>query len=757
MTSLQRMVLVAIGTALVWPHAPLLAQDSTMAPRMFNLGADSALASWPQLKLPDSASVPASERRAWLELARGTRLLRESRGSADRTGLDAAQAAFDEAIYRAPPNWPEPWYGLALVDFALDSIGAVVKPSMHSGAGVHYQEAAIQALGRALQADSTYGPAAELLGDVLVPFSERGLDADIQLAVRRAAVSSAVPSTWLALGRVFRSRQLPDSAIWAFGRFLALGGDSGVAMLEQARNLSVLGRDQAAVAVYLAGSDAAGRLGRALYRRDIAWVASGEELHAFDAASPDSVGAFVRTFWSKRDAEDLRAPGERLAEHLRRWRYVFTHFQLSSRLGGATSLNSANCGPGAFTSLRDDRRTPDGMDSPDLQLFSPGVYAATKRGHRVIDDRGLIYMRHGEPDQRAAFHGIRIGVVQTYPNASWKYATPNGTLLFHFCGSASLGTQAPTTLVEMLPLDFDVLSSRMGLDGRYQRLAREMSSSSGRLLVQQLVREGRGAIEIGLATDDYLPDFKHAIAPLVQFLVAGFRPGGRGDVVVVFALSGEDLAGVPLEDGQTGYRLALRLIATSAQGEVRRIDTTRSFRARRELTQEQYLFALEDLTLPAGEWTVRLAVQQHDSDAGGAVERIGVVIPPDDSLALSDLVLGREGADLRWRGPNGDVALNPLDAYPRHGGAELYYEIKGTREGSSYHTELAVRSVAEGAEGDVLLSFDEVADGSIVRSRRAIGLDQLHEGQYRMTVTVTEQETGRKASRSRLLNVRSGS
>jgi hypothetical protein len=41
-----------------------------------------------------------------------------------------------------------------------------------------------------------------------------------------------------------------------------------------------------------------------------------------------------------------------------------------------------------------------------------------------------------------------------------------------------------------------------------------------------------------------------------------------------------------------------------------------------------------------------------------------------------------------------------------------------------------------------------------VRARRSIGLSKLEPGQYQITVTVTEQGTGKTAVQSRYLNVR---
>ncbi|HET7601616.1 MAG TPA: hypothetical protein VFK36_01280, partial [Gemmatimonadales bacterium] len=615
-----------------------------------------------QIASADSAAVMASTERtvlnrdksdAFLLMQAALAQLRVGQISADRAPLDRAQALFDEAVYRAPDDWPWPWYGLAIADLVLDSVDAVVKASMHAGAGVYYHDAALHALGKALEADSSFDLAAQLLGDILLPFGERSLNDETVRAVRRAARANTAASPWLALGRVYRNLHQTDSALDAFRHYVELGGDSGLGLLEQARSLYVHGDIGPATTAYYRGANVQTPLGRESYRRDVAWVATPEELAAFDAAPAGSVGNFVRGFWAKRDAEDLRAPGERLAEHVRRWRYVFEHFQLSARAEGTTQSSGADCAPNPYRKAVTASGNLAVMSAIplDVALFEPGRYAATWRGKRQVDDRGIIYMRHGEPDQRAAYHGRQT---MTHPDESWKYLTPSGTLIFHFCGSMALGTQAPTTLVEMLPLIGDVLGSRMALDMRYQFLKMHLTDNSGRLMLQQLIREGWHNIQIGLSTDEFRPVFKHQLRPSAQF----YAVGEPGQVLVVFALSGDRLQGEPLPDGGTGYPVSLRVIATNAGGDIARIDTTRRFYAKPALGKDQFLFGVERLSLAPGTWNVRLMVTQDSLDAGGAIERVGTVVPGAKAFALSDLVLGREGSGLTWQSGAGPVPLN---------------------------------------------------------------------------------------------------
>ncbi len=730
----------------------------------------------------EQAQVQQHQADASLLLQAGLVQLRAGELSPGRAALDRAQALFDEAIYRAPEDWPWPWYGLALTDLALDSSGAVVKSSMHSGAGVYYHDAALHALGQALDADSSFVPAAALLGDILLPFGERGLNGELKRAVRRAAATNQVPTPWLALGRVYRNLHEPDSAVAAFRQYVALGGDSALGLLEQARSLYDLGQVSAATTSYLEGARIADSLAREQYRRDLAWVATPDELAAFDAAPLDSMGAFVAAFWAKRDAEELRAPGERLAEHVRRWRYVFEHFQVSARAEGTPQRGGANCGPGIIPSLRDD---PEQTSAPDLQLLEPGVYAATWRGKRQVDDRGLIYMRHGAPDERAAaaqeralstapLPGKRVteatpAQTETRPNESWKYVTPHGTLLFHFCGSLALGTSAATTLVAMLPLNPEMIGARAGLDPRFAALEGELrttdpasqrskilsgtTSGVAQSLVQQLVRDGKRDIAVGLSSDEFPVNYAKRIEVLAQFYAVGQPADRTGRVLAVFALAGDQLTPTPLPQGGVVYSLALRFIATDAAAHIIRQDTTRYFRAADTLRQGQYLYGTEEMPLGAGTWDVRLLVTQPDVDAGGALERRAVMLAPGSQLGLSDLVFGREGSGLAWHSPAGDVPLSPLDAYPRSGSVEVYYELSGATTGREYQTQLELKGIAGDAKGEVRLGFSEKATGPMMRLRRSVALDPLKGGQYRMTMTVTEEGSGKSVTRSRLLNV----
>jgi hypothetical protein len=147
----------------------------------------------------------------------------------------------------------------------------------------------------------------------------------------------------------------------------------------------------------------------------------------------------------------------------------------------------------------------------------------------------------------------------------------------------------------------------------------------------------------------------------------------------------------------------------------------------------------------------RLAIERDDT-TGHVFERDTLVLPPvaSSSLALSDLVLGRRDANVRWLPSTGDtVFMNPLGTFRRSESLELYYEIVGAVPGERHGTELSVRKGAgrgvdyqlgrSGAGGSRLsLRSEEVAPPEPHwRIQRSVSLDRLKPGDYTLEVSVT--------------------
>jgi len=157
-----------------------------------------------------------------------------------------------------------------------------------------------------------------------------------------------------------------------------------------------------------------------------------------------------------------------------------------------------------------------------------------------------------------------------------------------------------------------------------------------------------------------------------------------------------------------------------------------------------------------------------DASTPGIGQLYGSVFPIPDytgtQLMLSDIALGDPGATEGWRRGDVTLALLPTSQFPV-GSFDVYYEVYNLPTGHPYITEIAVEPVDEtgaprvGAGGIVRARFDGTAastpDGSLGELRRVD--TSLARGHYRLTVTVTDQETGETTTGSRPFQVRGGS
>ena len=697
----------------------------------------------------------------------------------------------DEAAYRAPRSAPA-WYNLALLKLELDRRAAPVKATMHQGQGESWRHGALAALARSLAADSAYRPAASTLAGLLVASDQSELEPAIQRAVHTAAGTGAGADAWLALARMQRTLGRQDSVLAALRSYLRSGGDSGVADLEAARALSALGRADSAVAAYEQGARHAGPDGRRLYRADVGWVATPAELASFDSTTAATFGEWMRNFWRRRDVTALRPEGERLAEHLRRWNYVREHFRIVGRTEGAQFSDGPGAGaPPADPALAGASDVANDLGA--LGALAPDAYSLVEGGRRTLDDRAVVYLRHGEPDNRASWAAGSLGNNEhgcIVANESWQYTLPTGNLLLHFCSSRRLGSTAPTTLVAMLPLYHDLVDSRGALDPRYAYLAAQLQDLAlhSKLAGQQAQLNAMGAAggntyqsattDLGLLirpedvtsmreagqtqmatalhTDTYVQRYESSLKPVVQLYAVG-QPGDAPHLLIVFAIPGDRLKPVT-RAGVTGvlYPLSIRTIAVGPTGlDVLRSDTTRFFHVADTLKAGSWLNGLLELPLPTGRHDVRVLFTQPGSTAAAAAGRDAMTAGTAGSLALSDLVAGRQGAGLVWANQGDPVPLNPLDVYSRSSAMELYYDVSGMVPGRSYRTTIELsRSLAIGTGDQVRVSFSDKASVPAQHVRRTLELSTLKGGQYRLVLRVQDAETGATVARERLVNVR---
>ncbi|HXI21488.1 MAG TPA: hypothetical protein VNH46_10405, partial [Gemmatimonadales bacterium] len=529
-------------------------------------------------------SEGSGEARALRTLRAGLVLLRRGELGRSRDPYDAAIRAVERAL-DLHADWPYAWYASGLVRLAMWDHGLVAKATHYQHAGESYRAAAMTAFGRALEADSGFVPAAAALSGILLSMGHGALPNRFTDVLQRAAVVRGMPaSVPLVLARLrYAAGDLPD-ALAALAAYGDAGGDAGLQSLERARVLVASGRTEDAVRAYEAGLEVMGEDGRAEYRNDLAWIGTTGELARFDSLPANEVAGWIHNFWRERDVLSLRQSGERLAEHLRRWAYVHRCY-LVHRPDDAP-IHAAGEVPEDQQDLFAEYDEDVSVVMTSIGLGVPG-FAPYRRTQWEIDDRGVIYLRHGEPDQTAFDPAAP-------PNESWAYDLPEGRRIFHFMGSRALGTTAATTLVAALPMDPDLLDSRGALDPRYSRIASDMQrridqvrgervkyelANPGAVLermqreaaaltgaaaavqasavaadkhraapsilepetVYREVAAGRNAIAAALSTDGFPQHFDAALDAVAQVYAVGVSPEDPR-LLVAFAVPGKRLA-----------------------------------------------------------------------------------------------------------------------------------------------------------------------------------------------------------------------
>jgi len=651
---------------------------------------------------------------------------------------DDAASEFQWAI-DLQPTWPYAWYGMGIAEYGVGDSQISFVTGLKTMLGKDALTRSAMAFAKSAEVDPGFSRG-------LVELSNTALRQRVNIklgvaldALRRSAPTPAAhdAQVLLARGRVEREVGDGDSALAAFHGYLERGPDRSLGQLEIARTLFLLGRFDG-VQPYYEGAASDDSVSVAAYRADLATIASDSVLREFDHQTGAQRVAYLRNFWTERDRAELRADGERLREHYRRLFYARKNFQL-------TALN----------------RHYD-------------IVERYRSGSRDFDDRGVIYIRHGEPASRATYAAPGLE-----PNESWRYTRPDGDLLFHFVAREDVQDfKLVESLFDVLgfsqqialrgdkagqnPVAEQLMLSREQLSPIYERLQSAGQIGSGQYQAEER-RMGQESIALGTTTDSYQLRFVEDLRVRTDVLAVGHDSSGTL-VQITYAISGKGLEPVTVTRGYL-YSVRVRFAANDRLGRVvASLDTTRHFVSPEPVPEGEHLVGRLALPVPRGRFEYRLAIQQG--------EEAGVVLPRDtvrvggntsDALALSDLVLGSRTANLTWRRSEQDTVLfNPLETFKRSDEMQLYYEVEGLRPGAPYQVRLAVRrqggggglfrKIFGGGSAALSLKFDAQAVAALESAHRGLQLDQLKPGSYVLEVTVTDDQ-GRRDQRMRPFKV----
>ncbi|MGH7562987.1 MAG: GWxTD domain-containing protein [Gemmatimonadota bacterium] len=752
-------LLLAVLVAILLPGRPASAQfiDEHFAP---------------VAAVPDSGTYPAPVQQAILE---GYRQLGQVASPADDIHLDAAERAFERAL-DVDPRASHALNGLGIYELGKDTQWLVLLESLKKILNRDHISMAIGAFERALAIEPQFHAARFNLA--LAYRQARGEENYGKAIAELERLLGEVPefpqagfllaATYRDAGDLERMATAIESspagpALPAAGRQLLL-----------AYALINAEREAEGTQAYWAGLDAITTEHEShLYWFDIRPIAGSENDAEFRSLDVEERKGFLRDFWQRLADTSFVTVDDRLAEHYRRLEHAYRNFRLTL---------------------------------PERRHYS-GAAAYVPAWQTGFDDRGVIYLRHGPPDDTASYSGPEIE-----QNISWKYEQPSGEpLVFHFVSDEDvrdfklvrrLSDAIITNATKMTGQTMlsgvcdqglsstcdsydarilasnrralrDLYASRGNLDPYYDRVATGLDA-------QMLTREeGNLAADIAVGTTTESYELVGGGLPALVYPVPFEAPDGGTTVAFYYALPTTEISVLPRPAGgsQVDYRYQLVVKGPGEETAVRQQEDL-TVASARPIPREAgvMLPGVRTVTVPPGQY--RYGMKMTDLNSGRSGIARGSVTVDDFSaggLALSGVVLASHvgpASDpanpfVRWD----RIKVLPLPSrmFLRSQPVFVYYEVYGlagaeARYRTTYTLESrepdrnvvarffsAVGELLSGGEeeGAVTYSFERSQSGDTdpLLEYFSLEVSESPPGEYLLTVEVEDLSSGASARR----------
>jgi hypothetical protein len=552
-----------------------------------------------------------------------------------------------------------------------------------------------------------------------------------------AVVATALSQLESALGNL-------DAAVAAASSATEMEAASASALRAQAAALlRQKGQTEAGARAYFAGVDLLDAESAGQYFEDLVAVANDAERAQWENADLETRKQFLKKFWNMRAASAGTTVGERMAEHYIRLAAAHERYRRTGKRGAA---------PGGSLVLSK-------YDADALPF----------------DDRGLILVRHGEPDET-----VRTSDVDLRPNETWVYRSTSGgskNTLYNFVQLRDgtdfrlvddlLAALDPSTRGIPGEAAYKLLTDRQEYEPRYAALAAQydafnsmtrrntITEAAGSIAERRtrLAQEMRAVALEGLATDSDQPDFTGDL-PFYYDLYS-FKGGDeRTQVTVAAAIPGTSVSGTQVGPAFIYSLQASLIVIDTATSQVVRKDTVMTMRSPRVLGENEHLRLHMDLHAPYSKTSIhRIVIRDLVTPGKGQLYGGDADIKnfTSNTLMLSDIVLA-EPDNGTWRRGDVKLGLVPPRQFMEGRPLRLFYEIYNLPADTDYRTEIIMEPM-EGETGfgrlkrlfgggtgrGVNTSFDGVSppnSNGVVQEMRQVTA-QVKPGKYRVTVRVT--------------------
>ena len=414
-------------------------------------------------------------------------------------------------------------------------------------------------------------------------------------------------------------------------------------------------------------------------------VASRAEANRWGDLGEQARAEFLRGFWKRRDVFPLTPENERLAEHFQRLKRCREDYDLKSNGRSYLTMNDR------FKDL-----------SPDLPFYSSDVvYEYLSAVGPWLDHRGLVFVRHGEPERGVkTTTGVRA--------ESWLYYRWTQTpLMFHFIDRRGVGefvvtlNLAQATANNPLEDDPEVVVSSSGSfrDFRslyasratFHQLFQQMATSRSRYQVEEIIYQEASMMaaflkEVWLDETSNLID-KDDLLPFAAYSANFRRDSDLVDTYVYYAIPEKELA----KEGPK-FEFDATVVIYDADWREELGSAEHHFRyerppGKKPNKQDLLVGALELEALPPGRYKFAFQIRERHSDKIG-VAKGGLTVDyyGPGWVDVSDLLLAESvtpsSQATRFDRHGHKVIPIPTRTLPQGREGKLYYEVYDLESGA---------------------------------------------------------------------------
>jgi tetratricopeptide (TPR) repeat protein len=491
--------------------------------------------------------------------------------------------------------------------------------------------------------------------------------------------------------------------------------------LSLARISAMKGRpDSSALSFFRAVNGISSNLAADLVFDDLKYLVTDEEYDQYRRLTmPDERILFFKAFWDRRNPEAVGSGNSRIGEHYLRLVRAEKDYE--------------------YTGFRNSFSNPDRYH----ELKFPRSYAL----NREFNDQGLLYIRHGQPDNIIRSVGMEDA------SETWVYEANDRMprRMMHF---AKRNTTANYWRLIPYPESVALITDLQAFDVRFRDLISNNSSAAERMK-DEVIEESQTTVKAALSSENhtYQPEVKAFDIPVS---VDAFRSKDERSMVdISYALPLASLAhGLPPGQQKMPVELALAIRTASGRDLIAKSDTLPL--SPPKLENGMYL-GLYRFLLPPGSYALALHARSLSGAGFGTWKGTKRIAAQSPALTLSDiefLLPSLTASTLEIDGVK--VVPSALQAYSLDRPLMIYYHAYNlvldmfgatASDARTYLTKLEEGSVSipfdpeNPPEGSEQLEMKKYEGHETTSANFAsIDVSGLSAGRYQLTVVFTDRK-----------------